>query len=123
MKLLADLSPLRSSPPFRRLWAGSTLSAVGGALTSFAVTLQVYDITRSPVAVGLIGVAIRVPLLTVGLLGGTFIDAGDKRSLTSPAISAFSGGLLTVLGAVVIGAALPVLRRYSRAEHLADVER
>jgi MFS family permease len=81
VKLLADLSPLRSSPPFRRLWAGSTLSAVGGALTNFAVTLQVYDITRSPVAVGLIGVAIMVPLLTVGLLGGAFIDAVDKRVL------------------------------------------
>jgi MFS family permease len=65
----------------QRLWAGSTLSAVGGALTSFAVTLQVYDITRSPAAVGLIGLAVMVPLLTVGLLGGTIIDAMDKRIL------------------------------------------
>jgi MFS family permease len=81
VKLLADLTPLRSSPPFRRLWIGSTLSAVGGALTTFAVTLQVYDITRSPAAVGLIGLAIMVPLLTVGLLGGPLIDAVDKRVL------------------------------------------
>jgi MFS family permease len=81
VKLLADLSPLRSSPAFRRLWIGSTASAVGSALTTFAVTLQVYDITRSPAAVGLIGLAIMVPLLTVGLLGGTLIDAVDKRVL------------------------------------------
>jgi len=81
VKLLADLSPLRSSAAFRRLWAGTSLSAVGGALTTFAVTLQVYDITRSPVAVGLIGLAIMVPLLTVGLLGGPLIDAVDKRIL------------------------------------------
>ena len=50
--LLADLTPLRESPAFRRLWAGSTLSSVGGALTTFAVALQVYRITRSPFAVG-----------------------------------------------------------------------
>ena len=56
-RLLADIRPLRESPAFRRLWAGTTLSAVGGALTMFAVPLQVYDITRSPFAVGAIGVA------------------------------------------------------------------
>jgi MFS family permease len=81
VKLLADLTPLRSSPAFRRLWIGSTASAVGGALTSFAVTLQVYDITRSPAAVGLVGLAILVPLLAVGMLGGTIIDTADKRVL------------------------------------------
>ena len=61
MRLLADLSPLRESPAFRRLWAGSTLSSVGGALTTFAVPLQVYDITRSPLAVGALGIATAVP--------------------------------------------------------------
>jgi MFS family permease len=102
VKLLADLSPLRSSPPFRRLWAGSTMSAVGGALTTFAVTLQVYDITRSPVAVGLIGVAIMVPLLTVGLLGGTLIDAVDKRVL----VLACTGGQMAVSAALTAQAYL-----------------
>jgi multisubunit Na+/H+ antiporter MnhG subunit len=85
--LLADLTPLRESPAFRRLWAGTTLSTVGSALTTFAVTLQVYEITRSPAAVGLIGLVVMVPLLTVGLFGGTLTD-------------------------VVIGAALPAFRRY-----------
>ena len=32
-RLLADVGPLRESSAFRRLWAGSTLSAVGSALT------------------------------------------------------------------------------------------
>jgi hypothetical protein len=67
-RLLADISPLRESAAFRRLWAGSTLSSVGGTLTSFAVMLQVYDLTRSPFAVGAIGVAQMVPTLAVGLL-------------------------------------------------------
>jgi MFS family permease len=80
-RLLADISPLRESPPFRRLWIGSTLSAVGGSLTLFAVPLQVYDITRSPFAVGAIGLAEIVPTLTVGLLGGAIADAVDRRKL------------------------------------------
>lgn len=79
VKLLADVTPLRVLAAYRRFWAGNTLSAVGSSLTLFAVTLQVYDITRSPAAVGLLGLAAMVPLLAVGLLGGTLIDRLDRR--------------------------------------------
>jgi MFS family permease len=81
VQLLADLTPLRTSPDFRRLWAGLTLSAAGSAMTAFAIPLQVCDITRSPAAVGLIGLAGLVPLLAIGLLGGALLDAVDKRKL------------------------------------------
>ena len=87
-RLLADIRPLRESPPFRRLWIGSTLSAVGGALTMFAVPLQVYDITRSPFAVGAIGVAQMIPTVTIGLLGGAIADTVDRRKLVLAASSA-----------------------------------
>jgi MFS family permease len=80
-RLLADISPLRDSGAFRRLWAGSTLSSVGGAMTAFAVPLQVYDITRSPLAVGALGIVQLVPTLAVGLLGGSLADAFDRRKL------------------------------------------
>ena len=93
---LADIRPLRESPAFRRLWAGSTLSAVGGALTMFAVPLQVYDITRSPLAVGALGVAQMIPTVTIGLLGGAIADAVDRRKLvlvTTAGHAAVSAGL------------------------------
>jgi multisubunit Na+/H+ antiporter MnhG subunit len=77
-RLLADIRPLRESAAFRRLWAGTTLSSVGGALTSFAVILQVYDLTHSPFAVGVIGVAQMVPTLVIGLLSGVVADATDR---------------------------------------------
>jgi len=95
-RLFADIGPLRESPDFRRLWAGTTLSAVGGALTAFAVPLQVYDITRSPLAVGAIGVAQLVPTITIGLLGGALADAVDRRKLVlaaSTGSAAVSAGL------------------------------
>jgi MFS family permease len=95
-RLLADITPLRESGAFRRLWAGTTLSSVGSALTSFAIVLQVYDLTRSPFAVGLIGVAQMVPTLVVGLLGGPVTDALDRRKLV----------LVTSTGLAVVSAAL-----------------
>ena len=92
-RLLADITPLRESVAFRRLWAGTTLSSVGSAMTSFAVILQVYDLTRSPFAVGLLGVAQMVPTLAVGLLGGPVTDVLDRRKLvlvTSVCLAAVS---------------------------------
>ena len=80
-RLFIDLTPLRQSPQFRRLLVGSTLSSVGNSMTSFAVMLQVYVITRSPFAVGAIGIARIVPMLTIGLLGGSIADAVDRRKL------------------------------------------
>jgi MFS family permease len=78
-RLLADIGPLRGCAPFRRLWAGTTLSGLGSALTMFAVPLQVYDITRSAFAVGAIGIAQMVPTIAIGLLGGSLADAMDRR--------------------------------------------
>jgi MFS family permease len=95
-RLLADITPLRESAPFRRLWAGTTLSSVGSALASFAVVLQVYELTHSPFAVGVIGVAQMVPTLAVGLLGGPVTDAVDRRKLvlvTSSGLAAVSAAL------------------------------
>jgi hypothetical protein len=41
-------------------------------------------------------------------------------SLTSPAISALSGGLLTIAAALALGAALPGFRRYRAPEPAAE---
>ncbi len=74
------------------------VDAVGGRRGAdlFAVPLQVYDITRSPLAVGAIGLAQVVPTVTIGLLGGAVADAVDRRTLVLAATSgsaAVSAGL------------------------------
>jgi len=104
--LLADTRPLRESPAFRRLWAGSTVSALGGAMTSFALALQTYDLTHSSIAVGAIGLVQAVPVVTLGLFGGSFADAVDRRRL----VLATSGGL-TVVSGVLAGQAFAGLRQ------------
>ena len=80
-RLLADIRPLKTSRDYRRLWLGSSLSAVGGQMTVFAVALQVYLLTHSSAAVGGIGLAQALPAIVVGLFGGAVIDAVDRRRL------------------------------------------
>ena len=78
-RLLADLTPLRASPAFRRLWTGNALAAVGSQLTLVAVSLEVYELTSSSLYVGLLGLFALVPLVLTGLYGGSLADAHDRR--------------------------------------------
>ncbi|MGH3165208.1 MAG: MFS transporter [Trebonia sp.] len=103
MKLLTDITPLRESPAFRRLWIGTTFSNIGGSMTSFANTLQVWNATHSTAATGAIAIASLIPLLIVALPGGSLADSVDRRKLVlvmtacSTAVSAlfFVDALLT----------------------------
>ncbi|MFI8927988.1 MFS transporter [Streptomyces sp. NPDC053474] len=80
-RILADLTPLRTSADYRRLWLGNTVSWVGQAMTALAVSLQVYDITGSSFSVGLVGLFSLVPLVVFGLYGGAIADTVDRRKL------------------------------------------
>jgi MFS family permease len=80
-RIFADLTPLRISAPYRRLWASLGISNVGQQMTSVAVGLQVWDITHSSLMVGLVGLCQLVPLVGFGLYGGTLSDAFDRRKV------------------------------------------
>ena len=74
-----DLSPLRASPAFARLWFGGAISGIGAQLTIVAVGLQIYDITRDTFAVALVGGIGLVPMIVAGLWGGMLADAFDRK--------------------------------------------
>ncbi|MFG2980075.1 MFS transporter [Streptomyces sp. NPDC048258] len=95
-RIFADLTPLRTSLDYRRLWIGGTISWLGQAMTALAISLQVYDITGSSFSVGLVGLFSLVPLVTFGLYGGAIADTVDRRKL----------GLYSSLGAAGLSAAL-----------------
>ncbi|WP_209561139.1 MFS transporter [Frigoribacterium sp. PvP032] len=79
--VLVDVTPLRQSPAFARLFVGNTVSGIGTQLTLVAVGLEVYDITRSTFAVALVGVVSLVPMIVAGLWGGMLADAFDRRKV------------------------------------------
>lgn len=81
MRILPDLTPLRANPAYRRLYAGYTLSAVGSQMATMAIGLQVYNLTRSTASVGLVGLFALVPLVTLGLYGGSLSDHHDRRTV------------------------------------------
>jgi MFS family permease len=104
MALLLDLTPLRASPPFRRLVIGLGVSNLGSQLTVVAVGLQVYAITGSTLSVGVLGICALVPLVLLGLYGGALVDAYDRRRVAL----ASSLGLWVVTMALALQAWLHV---------------
>jgi len=78
---VTDLRPLRSSPAFLALWAGTSLAGFGGQTASVAALAQVWDLTKSPVWTGTLGLASGVAMLAFGPLGGSLADRFDRRSI------------------------------------------
>ncbi|MEA2661935.1 MAG: hypothetical protein QOH08_1507, partial [Chloroflexota bacterium] len=79
--LLPDTTPLRDSRSFRLLWIGQLVSVTGTQVRLVALPYQIYLLTGSSLAVGLIGVFQAVPLLVLSLFGGVIADAVDRRRL------------------------------------------
>src|SRR5947199_7963901 len=93
-----DLTPLRRRRDYRLLFAGRAVSFFGSMITVVALPFQVYQLTHSSLAVGLLGVAEIVPILGLAFVGGAFADAHDRRrmvQLTELAMMLMSGVLLT----------------------------
>ena len=77
---LPDIGPLRSRE-FRLIYIGQFVSVFGSAMTYVVLPFQMYALTRSTVAVGLIGVVEFVPMLAMAPLGGALADHFDRRRL------------------------------------------
>jgi len=78
---MMDTTPLRTSRDFRILLTTRTVSSFGAFVTYVAIPLQVATMTRSPLAVGLLGLCELAPLLITALIGGALADALDRRRL------------------------------------------
>lgn len=79
--VMVDLRPLRECRDFRLLWIGNGISRLGGHVTNIAVPFQIYSITRSSFAVGLVALCQLIPILTLSLWGGAVADAVDRRKV------------------------------------------
>jgi MFS family permease len=98
-----DLGPLRRHGDFRLLFVGQGLSFFGSMLTYVAVPYQAYQLTGSPLVVGLLSLAELPPLLVTPFLGGALADAFDRRRLVWLA----ELSLALCAAALVVNALLP----------------
>jgi MFS family permease len=76
-----DLTPLRASSQFRRLYASGFISMLGSMGTYVVVPYQLRLLTHSTLAVGSIGLVELAPLVLFGLYGGVLADRLNRRRL------------------------------------------
>src|SRR6266508_4826764 len=93
-RLLADTTPLRESRQYRLLFLNEGLAFLGSQITVVAVPLQVYLLTHSSLAVGLVGLAQLGPLLACSLVGGAAVDRRTLMLWVQLARGALSAGLV-----------------------------
>ncbi len=80
-QIVIDVAPLRESRDFRWLFTGRLASMVGNALATAAANWQVYGLTQSSLAVGLVSLADSAGMLVGLLAGGVLADHHDRRKL------------------------------------------
>ncbi len=92
-----DLRPLQRHRDYRLLTIGQSVSFFGSMVTYVAVPFQVYDLTGSSLAVGLVGVVQMAAILALAFLGGALADAADRRRLVRLAEAAELGCCVLLL--------------------------
>jgi predicted MFS family arabinose efflux permease len=98
-----DLTPLRVSQQFRRVWTGLLVSATGSQFTVVAVFVQVTRLTGSAAAVGFTGLVWLAGLVVGSIAGGTIIDAWDRRRLLIMAQLGMAAGVGILLAGSIAG--------------------
>jgi MFS family permease len=94
-----DFTPLRRHRDYRLLFAAQFVSFVGTMVTYVALPYQMYRLTQSSFAVGLLGLVELIALLAVAFVGGVLADAVDRRRMVLVTDAALGAGsaALTVL--------------------------
>jgi MFS family permease len=101
-RIAIDVSPLRVSRDYRLVWSGLLISEIGWQFTLVAVFVQTTALTHSAIAVGATGLVWLAALVAGSLVGGTILDARDRRSLLMVAQVGFMAGSgLLWLGALL----------------------
>src|SRR5215510_5171278 len=66
---------------FAIYWSGSVVSLMGSQFTTVTMAWQIYELTNSPLELGLLGLARGAPMLVLLLFGGLLADAVNRRHL------------------------------------------
>jgi MFS family permease len=79
--LSLDISPLKISRDYRLLFISQTVSLFGSMMSYVVLPWQMYQITKSSLAVGMLGAAEFVPIITMAFIGGALADYVDRRRM------------------------------------------
>jgi MFS family permease len=107
-RFVMDLSPLRESPSFRRLFFSQLVSYIGSAVTTVAIPFQIYELTHSNAWVGAVGIAQLVPMMVSALWGGVLADRFSRIRLilVSEGLQAIATVVLAVVATLNVQSVL-----------------
>ncbi|MCM3877586.1 MAG: MFS transporter [Thermoanaerobaculia bacterium] len=93
---------------FRRLAISMLVSLVGSQMQNVAIDWHVWVLTRSPLALGLVGLVRVVPIVVLSLVGGLVADRRDRRRVlivtqSAMTLVALALGVVTLLGRDSVG--------------------
>ena len=66
---------------FRLLWLGQLISGTGSQMQLVAINWHVYILTKSALALGVVGLVRVVPIIICSLMGGVVADAVNRKRL------------------------------------------
>ncbi len=97
---MSDASPdtLFRQPGFALFWAARVCSALAFQMTAVAVGWQIYALTGSTFALGMIGLAQFLPMLALIFVAGHVADQADRRVILRSclALEALAGATLAI---------------------------
>jgi MFS family permease len=96
----ADLTAVLSLPPYRAYALSRAASGTATALLQTIIAWQVFAISGSALALGLLGLVRFLPALALSLVGGAVVDAYDRRRILQLAQLAPLGVTLVILAAL-----------------------
>lgn len=102
-QVLPDITPLRASREFRLLTLSGAVTMIGSFVVMVALPLQIWQLTGSYMAVGMMSLAEFVPMVVCGLWGGALADSLDRRAI----ILWCEAGLALSAAALTVNALLP----------------
>lgn len=84
---------------FRLFFWGSLISQIGTQMQVVGVNWQIYELTRSPISLGLVGLFSFLPILLFSLVGGITADRFNRKKLLilSQLFQALFAAILTYL--------------------------
>lgn len=97
------LRPLRDGE-FRKLWIAMCVSLLGDGAFLVAIAWQVYELSNTPTAMSVVGIAMTVPTIVFLLLGGVASDRFDRRRVMVAADLLRAGAGLALAALALTGA-------------------
>jgi MFS family permease len=97
------LLPLRERE-FRKLWTAMCVSLLGDGAFLVAIAWQVYELSNTPTAMSVVGIAMTVPTILFLLLGGVASDRFERRRIMIGADVLRAAAGLALAGLALTGA-------------------